>query len=217
MRPWTSHTRPKVTSSITTIGGARFTMKSMNVSSSTTVPMMMFGGSPDERGRPPDVRGQHLDYEEGDRVLLEYPGDDERHGEHQQHGGDVVQEGREHGGYAGQVDQDEPGPPPGGLGALYGEVAEDARVLEDADQDHHPDQEPQGLPVDGLDGLLLADGPGDHEHHPRRRAPPACGAPCPSRRRTAPRRRPRGPRASSRPPPEPQKAPCPTSAPTRAY
>jgi hypothetical protein len=44
---------PSVASSITVIGGAKFTMKSMNVSSSTTVPMMMLGGSPTNVAVPP--------------------------------------------------------------------------------------------------------------------------------------------------------------------
>ncbi len=51
------------------------------------------------------------------------------------------------------------------LGALDGEIPEDARILEDADQYHHPNQKPQGLPVNGLDGLLLPDGPHYHEQH----------------------------------------------------
>ena len=46
-------TIPRVTSSMTKIGGARFAMKSMNESSSTTVPTMMLGGSPTRVAVPP--------------------------------------------------------------------------------------------------------------------------------------------------------------------
>src|SRR3712207_4936366 len=45
---------------------------------------------PDERSRPPYVRRQHLDYEEGNWIFFENPGDDQRHREHQEYSGHVV-------------------------------------------------------------------------------------------------------------------------------
>src|ERR671917_1069109 len=113
----------------------------------------------DERCGAPYVRGEDLDYEVRERVLLHDASDHQRHGEHKKHGGDIVEERRQDGGDEGEVDKDQSRAPPRGLRALYGEVPEDPGILEDAHQDHHPYEEPQGLPVNRLYGLLLADGP----------------------------------------------------------
>src|SRR3712207_4703567 len=56
------------------------------------------------------------------------------------------------------------------LCALYSQVAKYTGLLEYPHQDHHPDQEAQRLPVDGLYGLLLSYGSGhDQQDSARQR------------------------------------------------
>jgi hypothetical protein len=82
-------------------------------------------------------------------------GDHQRHRDHQQHRGDVVEERRHHRGDDGQHGEN------AGRVGLHllrrpdGEVLEHAGLPGDRDDDHHPDQQADGVEVDALDRLLL--------------------------------------------------------------
>ena len=134
------------------------------------------GGAPDqdvgrvpyERRRTPDIRREHLTQEERYRRHAEGVGDQESYRDHQDDRGHVVQKGGQESGHDGKYYEDtsRTGLPP--LRALYGEVLEDAGLVQDGDHDHHPRQKADGVPVDELARRLLLgyDAEEDHDRRP---------------------------------------------------
>ena len=86
-------------------------------------------------------------------------------------GGHVVQDGGHDGGEPSQGEEQPPGIAPCPLGDHDGGVLKKAGLLEDAHDDHHPQEQPDGVEVDGGDGCLpvikpQADPGRDHGHCP---------------------------------------------------
>jgi hypothetical protein len=109
----------------------------------------------DEGGGAPHVAGKYLGNEEIQGVHLQGDRDLDGHRDDQQHGGDVVQKGRDHRGeklqHKGQHKDVAPGP---GVG-LVGQELEHARFLQNPHEDHHAHEQEDDVHVDGPDGVLI--------------------------------------------------------------
>ncbi len=111
----------------------------------------------DQRRGAADVGGDDLDQHERDRVDVQRVGQQERDRHHQQDGGQVVQEGREHRGRDRQRSHDRPRTPLGELTGLDRDVGVDAGRLGQLDHEHHAHEQADRVEVDRLDRLLLLD------------------------------------------------------------
>ena len=117
----------------------------------------------DQRGGAADVGRHHHGQEEGRAVDLEPPRHLRRHRIGEDHGGDVVQDRRQH---AGEPD-DEPRRPAGiaarALEQAVDRPGEDVGGLEHADQRHHREQQQDDVEIDRLLRRLERDQPEGRE------------------------------------------------------
>jgi hypothetical protein len=111
----------------------------------------------DERRGAADVGREDLDEDERDRVDVERVCEQERDRHHEQHRGEVVEEGGEHGRRPGEAQGDRERPAAGELSRSDRQVRVDPGRLREPDDDHHPGQQAERVPVDRIDRLLLAD------------------------------------------------------------
>lgn len=87
------------------------------------------GGVADEGGGAPYIGGKDLRHQEGQGMDLQSDGDLDGHRDHQEHGGDIVQESRGHrGDHHEDGGQDEDVTPGQGVG-LVGQPLEHARLF----------------------------------------------------------------------------------------
>jgi hypothetical protein len=133
--------------------------------------MMMLGGVTDQGGRAADVGGQGQGDQERRGGQVQALADQDGDRGDQQHGGDVVEQGRGDRGQHDQGGQDPVGAALGFLGRPDGQVFEQAGLFHDPDDDHHAQQQEDDLPVDaevgGVEGVLGRDQPqGQHEAGP---------------------------------------------------
>ena len=117
------------------------------------------GRVPDQGRGPPDVRGQHLGENEGDRGEPQRRGDEERDGHEQDDRRHVVEEGAEEGGDPCEEQEDRQWLAPRQADRPDRQPAEDAGPPHDAGDDHHPEQEEDDVPVDGPERCRLGDDP----------------------------------------------------------
>ena len=107
----------------------------------------------DDGGGAADVAGKGLGDQKGQGVHLQGDGDLDGHRDHQQHGGDVVQEGRDHRSeelqHKGQDKDVAPGP---GIG-LVGQELEHAGLFQDPHEDHHAQEQEDDVQVHGAHGV----------------------------------------------------------------
>ena len=120
----------------------------------------------DQRGGPADIGRENLGKQVGVGLHIQRVGDKQRDRRDQQHGRDIVQQGRQHGCYQRQHDQDSPRACLDLLGRPDGQELEDARLARDGHDDHHAGQQADGVEVDALQRRLL----GQHttQHHESR-------------------------------------------------
>ena len=111
----------------------------------------------DEGGGAADVGGEGLRHHEGQGIDLEGHGDLDGHRDHQQHGGDVVQKGRDHCRDDHQnTGQDKDISPGQGI-SLVGQPLEHAGLLHDPHDDHHGQEQEDDVHVDGRHGVFEGD------------------------------------------------------------
>jgi hypothetical protein len=111
----------------------------------------------DERRCPADVRREDLDEDERDRVDVERVRQQERDRHHQEDHGEVVDEGGQAPGRRREAQHDRERPPARELARADRQVRVDPGRLRQADDDHHPREQAQRVPVDRLDRGFLAD------------------------------------------------------------
>ncbi len=111
----------------------------------------------DQRRGAADIGGEHLGEQERIGRNVELPGDGERHRHDQKHRRHVVEQRGNDGGGELQQQQD-----PGGIGLRplrrpYRQIFEHAGAARDRHQDHHAGEQPDGVPVDALERLVLVE------------------------------------------------------------
>ena len=114
----------------------------------------MLGGSPIRVAVPPDVGGEDLGDQQGQGVDLQGHRNFDGHRDHQQHGGDIVQKGRDHcRDHLEDEGQDKDVAPGQGIG-LIGQPLEEAGLFQDPDNDHHAHEQEDDVQVDGPHGVV---------------------------------------------------------------
>ena len=160
---------------MTSTTGVMWTRKSVNVRSARLA-MMMFGGSPTSVAAPPMLDANASASRNGTGADTQLPAHRERHRRDQQHRGHVVQQGRGAGRHQDQQDQESAGPPPGQLRRVDRQVLERAGPPHYPDDQHHPEQQEDDIPVDaGLPGVERLLGVDDPEREDQR-SPPERGS-----------------------------------------
>ena len=109
----------------------------------------------DQRGGAADVGGHDLGEQVrvGRHLQRLRHRDGDRH--HQEHGGDVVEQRRQHRGRELQQQQDAAGMRLGRARGPHRHELEHAGAARDRHQDHHAGEQAERVPVDALDGLFL--------------------------------------------------------------
>ena len=111
--------------------------------------MMMFGGSPTRVAVPPMLEASTSAIRNGAAGSAEPLADQERHRRDQQHGGDVVQQRRGHrGDHAPACTMTRNGRPRARLTAQIARYSNTPVCLQHADDQHHPEQQEDDVPVD---------------------------------------------------------------------
>ncbi|HEX2360001.1 MAG TPA: hypothetical protein VHH72_09315 [Solirubrobacterales bacterium] len=122
---------------------------------------------PDQRRRSTDVRRDHLDHDQRNRIDVERIRDEEGHRDDQEDRRQVVEEGGEERGRRGEAEDQVEGAPAGGLAGADRDVVVESRLLGEIDEDHHPREQADRVEVDRLDRLVLRELV-DEQHHDRR-------------------------------------------------
>src|SRR5271169_1904941 len=128
----------------------------------------------DQRRGAADVGCKCLGHQKRCRADLQPVANQQRDRGDQQHRGDVVQQGRSERGDQHQQDHDTQRGPVGTFGGPDRGVFEDAGLPQYADDDHHPQQQKDDVPVDsGVAGIKhvvgIDDRQGDHDRSARQR------------------------------------------------
>ena len=160
--------RPIRTRTRTADSGARWTRKSLKVRPAR-LPMMMFGGSPTSVAIPPMLEANTSTIRKGAAGRARRSHTSSVTGAIEQHGGDVVQQGR-----GGRGDDDEhhhhaEGPAAGSLDRPDRQVLEQPGAPQHSDDHHHAHEQEDDVPVDpGVHGVERRVGVGgaDEEHQP---------------------------------------------------
>ncbi len=121
----------------------------------------------DQGRRAADVGGEDHREQIGIRLDLEFLGDQQGDRHDQQHGGDVVQERRGHRRDQRDHHQNAPGVGVDLLGRPDRQKLEDAGLAGDGDDQHHADQQADGVEVDAANGGFLIED-AEHDHQSRR-------------------------------------------------
>ena len=141
----------KTTKTTTTIG-VMWIRKSLNVKPARLA-MMILGGSPTRVAAPPMLEANTSAIRNGTGLIVEPVAHQQRDRRDQQHRGDVVQQRRCDGGDQRQQDHDPQRRAVRAFGGPDRDVLEDAGLPQHADDDHHPEQQKDDVPVDsGLTG-----------------------------------------------------------------
>ena len=119
----------------------------------------------DQGGGPAYVRGEDLREDERQRVQVEGFADGQGDGADQEHRGDVVEEGRDDRRQKRKRDQEPPRVALAFPDGDEGGILDQARLLDDPDEDHHPDQQADRVEVDEAEGVVLFHQP--KEEHAR--------------------------------------------------
>ena len=122
------------------------------------------GGIADQGRRAADIGGEHFGEQERIGRDVELLGDRERHRHHQQHRRHVVEQRRYDGGGDLQQQKDAGGVRLRFLRRPDREIFEHPGAARDRHQDHHAGEQPDRVPVDALEGLVLVERP-DDDHH----------------------------------------------------
>ena len=120
----------------------------------------------DQRRRAPDIGSKHLGEQERVGWDVKLLGDRERHRHDQQHRRHVVEQRGYHGGGDLQQQKDAGGVRLRFLRRPDREIFEHPGAAGDRHQDHHAGEQPDRVPVDALEGLVLVQRT-DHDHHRR--------------------------------------------------
>src|SRR3979411_1771397 len=121
------------------------------------------GGLADPRGGPADIGSEHLREQERKSRDAQLLRDRKRHRRHQQDGGDVVEEGRDHRGRELQEQQKASRVGPDPLCGPDREELKDAGTLRDRHQDHHAGEDADGIPIDALQRFGLIEPAHKHD------------------------------------------------------
>ena len=126
----------------------------------------------DQRCRAADIAGENFGEQKWKRRKIQLLGNDERHRRDQEHRADIVEQRRNQ--RRGQLQHDEDAGRTG-VGLLRrpdGEILKQAGAARNRDQDHHAGEQPDRVPIDAGDRLVLierADSDGDRgadqRHH----------------------------------------------------
>ena len=116
--------------------------------------MRILGGIADQGGGAAHIGGEDLGNQQGQGVDLQSHGNFYGHRDHEQHGGDVVQEGRAHRrDHLEDEGQDEDVAPGQGI-RLVSQPLEEAGLFQDPDNDHHSHEQENDVQVNGPHGVF---------------------------------------------------------------
>ena len=148
------------------VSGREWTRKSTKLSPAR-LPMMMLGGSPMSVAVPPMLEARISEMRYGAGGQPQSAAHREGHRCDEQHAGDVVEDRRDGGADQHQQDQQPVGMPAGLPGRPQCQELEEPGLLEDADDDHHPEEQEDDVPVDAGVWSKNADlgvDEADHDH-----------------------------------------------------
>ena len=108
----------------------------------------------DQGGGAAHVGGKGLGDQEGQGMDLEGEGDLDGHRDHQEHGGDVVQEGGNHRGEELEDEGEDKDVAPGPGVGLVSQELEHAGLFHHPHEDHHAQEQEDDVQVDGPHGVI---------------------------------------------------------------
>ncbi|VTR68137.1 hypothetical protein DESC_690074 [Desulfosarcina cetonica] len=125
------------------------------------------GGVSHQGGRAAQVGGHGQRDHVNARIQAHAARQLDNDGHHDQHGGDIVQKGRNHRCHGTEENQDTQGLATGHLGDTHRDHGKEAGFFQHRHDAHHPDEQHDGLIVDGTcRGVLVDDAQDQQGHHP---------------------------------------------------